>query len=140
MKLRYIIPIFLIFAFVGFVSAETFTPESGIFAFKEVENTTVNGIDFTVPVDYKETFSNDTCKIFKKGKDKLKISVVKNGKVHKVKNSKKVKSGSTFLGSVKGYLVDKNSISYTFSYHEGKKLVVIKSKELPLIMGVMGKD
>lgn len=140
MKLKYILMICAVLLFICAVSAETYTPETGIFAFKEVENTTVNGVNFTIPAEYKLTFENDTCKEFKHGKDKLKISVVKNAKIKKVKNTKKVKAGKTYLGSTEGYLIDKNSSSYTFSYKEGEKLVTIKSKDLSIIMGVMGKD
>ena len=78
--------------------------------------------------------------LFKDGKDKLKISVEKNGKIKKVNSTKKVKAEKTMVGSVKGYLVDRNSTSYTFSYKEGKYLVVIKSKDLSLITGIIGKD
>lgn len=140
MKLRYVFLICAVFLLAGFASAEAFVPESGTFAFMEVENVTVNGINFTVPVEYKEISSNDTCKIFKNGKEKLKISVIKNGTVKKVKNSKKVKSGKTMLGSVEGYLVDRNSTSYTFSYKESGKLVVIKANDLSVMMGVINKD
>ena len=140
MKLRYVCVICLLFACVGFAYAESYMPESGIFAYREVENVTVNGVDFTVPTDYSETFSNDTCKSFKNGKDTLKISVVKNGTVKKVKSSRNVTSGKTMLGSVEGYLVNRNGTSFTFSYDEGGKLVVIKSNDLTSIMGVMGKD
>ena len=53
MKLRYLIAILAILLFVGFVSGEKFTPSEGDFAFKEVENYTLHGINFTVPVEYK---------------------------------------------------------------------------------------
>ena len=43
------------------------------------------------------------------------------------------------FGSVEGYLVDKNG-TYTFSYKEDEKLVVIKSKDMALMIGAMGKD
>ena len=140
MKIKYLLVILLIFAFVGFVSAETFTPTEGTFAFKEVENYTLHGINFTIPVEYKLQDRGDDFLLFKHGKDKLKITVEKNGTIKKVNSTKKIKAEKTMLGSVKGYLVDKNSKSYTFSYKEGKYLVVIKSKDLPLIIGVMGKD
>ena len=140
MKIRYLLVILLVFAFVGFVSAETFMPTEGTFAFKEVENYTLHGINFTIPVEYKLQDGGDDFLLFKHGKDKLKITVEKNGTIKKVNSTKKIKAEKTMLGSVKGYLVDKNSKSYTFSYKEGKYLVVIKSKDLPLIIGVIGKD
>ena len=135
-----ILAVLLLFALLGFVCAEAYIPTEGDFAFREVENFTLHGINFTVPTDYKLNDSGDDFLLFKDGKDKLKITAEKNGTIKKVKSTKKIKSGKTMLGSVKGYLVDKNSKSYTFSYKEGDYLVVIKSNDLSLIMGVMGKD
>ena len=140
MKLRYLIAILAILLFVGFVSGEKFTPSEGDFAFKEVENYTLHGINFTVPVEYKLKDKQEDSLLFKHGKDKLKITVKKNGKIKKVKSTKKIKAEKTMIGSVKGYLVDKNGKSYSFSYKEGKYLVTIKSNDMPLLIGVMGKD
>ena len=140
MKLRYVVAALLLFALVGFVCAEAYVPTEGDFAFREVENFTLHGINFTVPTDYKLKDSGDDFLLFKNGKDKLKITVEKNGTIKKVNSTKKIKAGKTMIGSVKGYLVDKNSTSYTFSYKEGKYLVVIKSKDLSLITGMIGKD
>ena len=140
MKLRYLIAILAILLFVGFVSGEKFTPSEGDFAFKEVENYTLHGINFTVPVEYKLKDKQKDSLLFKHGKDKLKITVKKNGKIKKVKFTKKIKAEKTMIGSVKGYLVDKNGKSYSFSYKEGKYLVTIKSNDMPLLIGVMGKD
>lgn len=140
MKLRYVVAAVLLFALVGFVCAEAYVPTEGDFAFREVENFTLHGINFTVPTDYKLKDSGDDFLLFKNGKDKLKITVEKNGKIKKVNSTKKIKAGKTMIGSVKGYLVDKNSTSYTFSYKEGEYLVVIKSKDLSLITGMIGTD
>ena len=140
MKARYLLLILLVFVFLGIVSAKSFVPTEGDFAFKEVENYTLHGINFTVPVEYKLKDKGKDFLLFKDGKKKLKITVEKNGTIKKVKSTKKIKAGKTMLGSVKGYLVDKNSKSYTFSYKQGKYLVVIRSNDLPLIIGVMGKD
>jgi hypothetical protein len=141
MKSRYALAVLLVFAFAGFASAETFTPDEGTFAFREVETFEINGINFTVPTDYEPTFKNSTAMNFKNGKDKLKISVVENGTVKHVKKNraKNITSGKTMLGSVRGYLVD-NKGAYTFSYIQDGKLVVIKSKDMPLMIGVIGKD
>lgn len=139
MKFRYLLAILLLFALIGFVSAEAFMPEEGTFAFREVENYTLHDINFTVPTEYRLQDSGNDFLDFKHGKDKLKITVVKDGKVEKVKSTKKIKSGKTMLGSQKGYLVDKKG-SYTFSYYEGDYLVTIKSKDMSLMIGVMGKD
>ena len=119
MKFKYIIAPIILLALVACVSAEPFTPNEGIFAFKEVEIHDVNGINFTVPTEYEVTFENSTQMDFKHGKDKLKISVVDNGTVKKVKENKtrNITSGKTMFGSVEGYLVDKNG-TYTFSYKE----------------------
>ena len=141
MKLKYLLMVLFIFAALGFVHGETFVPDEGQFAFQEVETFDINGVNFTVPTDYDVTHENDTSMHFKKGKDKLKISVVDNGTVKKVKENKakKITSSKTMVGSVEGYLVDRNG-SYTFSYEEGDKLVVIKSRNMPLMIGAMGKD
>ena len=141
MKIKFIIPLFLLFALVACVSAESFTPDQGIFAFREVEIHDINGINFTVPTEYEVTFENSTQMNFKHDKDKLKISVVDNGTVKKVKENKtkNITSGNTMFGSVEGYLVDKNG-TYTFSYKEGDKMVVIKSEDMALMMGAIGKD
>lgn len=141
MNFKYILAILVLFALVGFVHAEAFTPNEGIFAYREVDVHEINGLNFTVPTDYKVTFENGTEMHFKHDADKLKISVVKDGKIKKVRKnpSKNVTSGKTMLGSQKGYLVDRNG-TYTFSYREDGKLVVIKSRDMVLMMGAMGKD
>ncbi len=141
MKIKYILPVLLLFALIACVSAESFMPNEGIFAFREVEIHEINGINFTVPTDYEVIFENSTQMDFRHDKDKLKISVDENAKVKKVKKnpSKNITSGKTMLGSVEGYLVDKNG-TYTFSYKEDGKLVVIKSKDMSLMMGAIGKD
>ena len=141
MKFRYLLLAVLFFCVIACVHAEVYTPDEGIFAFREVETFEINGINFTVPTDYEPTFENETQMDFKNGKDKLKISVVKDGKVKKVKKdkSKNITSEKTMFGSVEGYLVDKNG-TYIFSYTEDDKLVVIKSKDMSLMMGAIGKD
>ncbi len=138
MKFRYLALFAIIFA-IGFASAASYMPSEGNFAYMEVENHTLHDINFTVPTDFKLEDSSDDFLNFKNGKEKLKIMVEENGKIKKVNSTKKVKSGKTMLGSQKGYLVDRNG-SYTFSYKQGKYLVTIKSKSMPLMIGVMGKD
>lgn len=141
MKLRYVVALVALFAVIGVVHAESFMPDEGIFAYRQVEVFEINGINFTVPTDYDVILENDTDMHFKHGKDKLKISVVKDGKVKKVKRnpSKNITSAKTMVGSQEGYLVDKNG-TFTFSYKEDGKLVTIKSKDMALMMGAMGKD
>lgn len=125
-------------AFVGLASADPFTPTNGTFAYQEIEIFEINGINFTVPTDYDVIFENGTEMDFRHDKDKLKISVVDNGTVKKVKENKtrNLTSAKTMLGEVKGYLVDRNG-TYTFSYKQDDKLVVIKSKNMPLMIGAM---
>lgn len=139
MRYKIAIMLLLVFAFIGAVSAATFVPSEGSFAFREVENYTLHNINFTVPTEYKLQDKDKDFLHFKDGKNKLKITVKKNAKVKKVKSTKKVKSGKATLGATKGYLVDRNGKSYTFFYKEGKYLVTIKSNELPLIIGVIGE-
>ena len=138
MKFRYFLAIIILIACIGFASAETFTPTNGTFAYQEVEIFDVNGINFTVPTSYDVIFENDTEMDFKHDKEKLKISVVENGTVKKVKENmtRNLTSGKTMFGAVEGYLVDNNG-TYTFSYKQDDKLVVIKSKNMPLMIGAM---
>ncbi|WP_305515064.1 hypothetical protein [Methanobrevibacter sp. V14] len=138
MKVRYVLAILILFTLIACVHGEKFTPESGTFAFREVEIFEINGINFTIPADYNITYENNTEMDFEHGKNKLNISVADNGTVEKVKKdmSKNITSGKTMLGSQKGYLVDKNG-TYTFSYMKNDKLVVIKSENMPLMIGAM---
>lgn len=140
MKLKYPLTIILMLLLIGIASAQTFTPTQGNFAYREVENMTINNINFTIPTDYEKTFENNT-EIHFKGPDNLKISVNKDGKIEKVKSnpSKNITSEKTMFGSIEGYLVDKNG-TYTLSYKENGKLIVIKSKNMPLMIGIIGKD
>ena len=138
MKLRYLAIIALLFISVGVTSA-SYMPDEGTFAFREVENYTLHDINFTVPVDYELKDIGDDFLVFKHDNEKLKINVTENGKIKKVNSTKNVTAGKTMMGSQEGYLVDRNG-SYTFSYKEGDYLVTIKSKNMPLMIGVMGKD
>ena len=138
MKFKYLIFTLVVLTSIGAASA-AFMPEEGTFAFMEVENYTLHDINFTVPTDFKLNDSSDDFLIFKNAKSKLKITVIKDGKIKKVNSTKNVTAAKTMLGSQKGYLVDRNG-SYTFSYHEGDYLVTIKSKDMHLMIGVMGKD
>lgn len=51
-KLKILIICLVILAFAGFVSAESYTAQDGIFAYREVENYTLNGFNFTILADY----------------------------------------------------------------------------------------
>lgn len=141
MKFRYVLLIFLFFAVVSCVSAETFVPNEGIFAFREVETFEINGINFTVPSDYNITGHNNTGIDFRNSHDNLSISVIKHTNVKKVKSdrSKNITAGKTMLGSAEGYLVDNNG-TYTFSYTLDDKLVIITSKDMSLMIGIIEKN
>ena len=141
MKIKYLIILLGALAVMGFAHAEPFTPMNGTFAFQEVDIHEINGINFTMPTKYEITHDAYSEMIFKGDFDKIKITVTDNGTVKKVKadKSKNITSAKTMLGSVKGYLVNKNG-TYTFSYKEDGKLIVIKSTNLPLMIGAMGKD
>ena len=139
MKIKYLMAILLVFAVAGFVNAETFTPESGIFAYRDVENYTLEGLNFTVPVDYELQDGGDNFLSFKKENDTLNITVELNGTVDEVNSTNTTKASYTMLGSQEGYLIDDMG-NYTFSYFEDNYLITISSKDVSLIMGVMGKD
>lgn len=141
MKFKILVAFMILFALMGFAAAQTFTPTNGTFAYKEVEMTEINGINFTIPTEFNTTFENGTEMDFHGVADDINISVVDNGTVVKVKEnlSKNVTSGKTMMGSVEGYLVDKNG-NLTFSYKQDGKLVTIKSRDMSLIIGAIGRD
>ena len=141
MKLKFLIAFLVLACMIGFVHGEPFTPTNGTFAFQEVEIHEINGLDFTIPTKYDVASQDYNQMEFKGDFDKIKITVNDNAKVKKVKSdkSKNITSSKTMFGSVKGYLVNNNG-TYTFSYKEDGKLVVIKSTNMPLMIGAMGKD
>lgn len=141
MKIKYFIALFIFLATMACVSAETFTPDQGIFAFREVETFEINEINFTVPADYNVTYHGDTQMNFTNGHDDLSITVDENAKVKKIKSdrSKNITSGKTMLGSAEGYLIDDNG-TYTFSYKADEKLVVIKSGDMSVMIGAMDNN
>ena len=140
MKFKYSLIILLFFVMMS-CAAASFMPENGTFAFREVEIFDINGLNFTMPTDFEITYENASEMHFRHDADRLKISVEENGEIKKVKEnlSKNITSGDTMFGSVEGYLVDRNG-TYTFSYVEDGKLVVIKSRDMSLMIGAMGKD
>lgn len=69
----------------------------------------------------------------------LNISVVENGEIKEVNSTKNVTASQTMFGSVEGYLVDRNG-SYTFSFTEDGNLITVSSKDMSLMIGVIGKD
>ena len=136
MKFKIIIGFLMIFSLMGIVCA-SYTAESGIFIYKEVENYTLNGFNFTVPTDYDLVVENETSLAFEGSNDTLTISTVKDGKIEKVNSIKNVTADNTMLGSIEGYLVDRNG-TYTFSYSQDDYLISVSSKDMTLMMGVLG--
>lgn len=139
MKMKLLIAILLVLASIGFAYSETYMPQDGVFAYKEVENYTLNGFNFTMLADYKLASQNSTHMFFEGNNNTLNISVEDNGTVNQVNSTKNVTVSETMLGSVEGYLVDMNG-SYTFSFIENGDLVTVSSKDMTLMMGVIGKD
>lgn len=124
---------------IGIVSAESYMPQDGVFAFKEVENYTLNGFNFTILSSYDVLMENETHMAFEGDNNTLNISVVDGGNITRVNSTANVTASDTMLGSVEGYLVDRNG-SYTFSFIENDKLITVSSKDMTLMMGVIGKD
>lgn len=139
MKFKMLLAIVVIIALAGAVSAETYMPQDGVFAYQEVENYTLNGFNFTMLADYDLIFENETHMMFEGDNNTLNISVDENGKINKVNSTKNVTASKTMLGSAEGYLVDGNG-SYTFSFLENETLITVSSKDMTLMMGVIGKD
>ena len=139
MKFKMLLAIVVIIALAGAVSAETYMPQDGVFAYHEVENYTLNGFNFTMLADYDLIFENETHMMFEGDNNTLNISVDENGKITKVNSTKNVTASKTMLGSAEGYLVDRNG-SYTFSFLENETLITVSSKDMTLMMGVIGKD
>ena len=139
MKLKILIICLAVLAFAGFVSAESYTAQDGIFAYREVENYTLNGFNFTILADYTLVDENSTHMFFEGTNNTLNISVVKDGEIKEVNSTKNVTASQTMFGSVEGYLVDRNG-SYTFSFTEDDNLITVSSKDMSLMIGVIGKD
>lgn len=139
MKIKLLIALLLILASAGSVFGESYMPQDGIFAYQEVENYTLNGFNFTMLCGYDLTFENDTHMLFAADNNTLNISVTDDGIIDEVNSTVNVTASQTMLGSVEGYLVDNNG-TYTFSFDENGKLVTVSSKDMTLMMGVIGKD
>ena len=94
---------------------------------------------FTVPTSYGLIFENETSLTFEGDNDTLIIDVIADGEIQKVNSTGNVTADETMFGSVEGYLVDDNG-TYTFSYIEDDYLVRVSSKDMRLMMGVLGFD
>lgn len=141
MKWEYFAFALILSASLSCVSAETFTPDEGIFAFREVEIFEINGINFTVPTDYGVSAENSTSMNFRHANDTLNISVVENGTIKEIEGNASINltAETTMFGSIEGFFVDNNG-TYSFSYIEDDKLVVLESEDTSLMMGAIGKD
>lgn len=139
MKFKIALAIVLIIISVGVVSAESYMPHDGVFAYKEVENYTLNGFDFMILSEYNLVFENETHMEFEGSNNTLNISAVDGGEIVKVNSTENATASDTMFGSVEGYLVDRNG-SYTFSFMENNTLITVSSKDMTLMMGVIGKD
>lgn len=139
MKFKIALACILMILSIGIASAESYMPQDGVFAFKEVENYTLNGFNFTILSNYDVLMENETHMAFEGDNNTLNISVVDGGNITRVNSTDNVTASDTMLGSVEGYLVDRNG-SYTFSFIENDKLITVSSKDMTLMMGVIGKD
>lgn len=139
MKFKILAAAVLLFFVMGPGFCESYTADSGVFIYQEVENFTLNGFNFTVPTSYWLIFENETSLTFEGDNDTLIIDVIADGEIQKVNSTKSVTADETMFGSVEGYLVDNNG-TYTFSYIEDDYLVSVSSKDMRLMMGVLGFD
>lgn len=139
MKFKVLFAILLVFSLMGIAFSASYTAESGVFIYKEVENYTLNGFNFTVPTSYELIIENDTSLTFEGDNDTLVIDIVKDGKIQEVNSTKNVTADNTMFGSVEGYLVDRNG-TYTFSYIKDDYLISASSKDMTLMMGVLSLD
>lgn len=138
MKFKIFIICLIILASAGFACAETYMPQDGQFAYMEVQNYSLNDFDFIMPVIYNLTYQDDTNMYFEGNNKTFDITVVKdaNQSMYATNDS----AGSkTMIGSVEGNLVEKNG-TYTFSFHQQDYTVTLKSKDMSLMIGVMGRD
>lgn len=139
MKFKILVAALLLFCMMGTAFCESYTADSGVFIYQEVENFTLNGFNFTVPASYGLIFENETSLTFEGENDTLIIDVIADGEIQKVNSTGNVTADETMFGSVDGYLVDDNG-TYSFSYIEDDYLVRVSSKDMRLMMGVLGFD
>lgn len=139
MKFKILFALALVLASAGLACAESYMPHDGVFAYQEVENYTLNGFNFTILSSYDLAFENGTHMFFNGNNNTLNISVTDGGDVDEVNSSENVTASQTMFGSVEGYLVDNNG-SYTFSFIENDTLISVSSKDMSLMMGVIGRD
>lgn len=139
MKIKVLTAVFLILASLAIGCCEAYLPHEGVFAYTEVENYTLNDFNFTIPSMYNPVFNNATHMFFTSANSTLNLSVVDGAKIHEVNSSKNVTASYTMFGSVDGYLVNRNG-SYSFSFYENETLITVSSKDMTLMVGVIGKD
>lgn len=139
MKIKVLTAVFLILGSLAIGCCEAYMPHEGVFAYTEVENYTLNDFNFTIPSMYNPVFNNSTHMFFSSANSTLNLSVVDGAKIHEVNSSKNVTASYTMFGSVDGYLVNRNG-SYSFSFYENETLITVSSKDMTLMVGVIGKD
>lgn len=137
--MKFLIAILLILTSIGFVYSESYIPQEGTFAYKEVDDYTLNGFNFTILSSYKQVFHDSTHMNFEGNNNTLNISVEDINKTEEIYPTQNLTESRTMLGSVEGNLIDRNG-TYTFSFEENNKLVTVSSKDMTLMVGVIGKD
>lgn len=139
MKYKILILSFIILASIGFAYAGTFVPQEGQFAYKEVQNYTLNDFNFIMPVVYNLTYQDDTNMHFEGNNETFDVSVVKDANRSMDTTTNDVSGSKTMLGSVEGNLFEKNG-TYEFSFHQQDYMVTLTSKDMSLMIGVIGRD
>ena len=140
MKFKIFVVGLLLLASIGFVCAETYMPHEGPFAYKEVQKYSLNGFDFVMPTIYNLTYHDNTDMHFEGNNETFNVNVVKDANQSGNSTAFKGVSGSkTMVGSVEGDLVEKNG-TYEFSFHQQDYTVTLTSKDMSLMIGVMGRD
>lgn len=139
MKIKFLIAVLLIMGSIGFAYSESYMPQDGVFAYQEVEDYTLNGFNFTILSNYKIVSQDSNHMFFEGNNNTLNISVEDKKNVTVENLTKNATESRTMFGSVEGNFVDTNG-SYTFSFTENDKLITVGSKDMTLMMGVIGKD
>lgn len=139
MKFKLFMVVFLAVICVSAVSAAIYTPQEGTFAYKEVQEYTLSGFNFTMLNSYDIVFHDETHMSFRGNNNTLNITVSDNGTIDEINSTEGSDASKTMLGPVEGYLVDRNG-DYTFSFIEDNSLVTLSSNDLSLMIGVIGED
>lgn len=138
MRFKILILSFIVLASIGFAYAGTYVPQEGQFAYIEVQNYSLNGFDFIMPTSYNLTYKDDTNMYFEGNNKTFDVTVVKdyNQSTDQTFNTS---ASKTMLGSVEGDMVEKNG-TYSFSFHQQDYTVTLTSKDMSLMIGIIGRD